>query len=284
VLVACVLGFFILANSFSNIKSDNPVGEKTLSPLSQAKLTSTPTPTLSPTPTPTPTPTPVPLIGYCLKVPVLFYHHVQPQAMANQKRQGGMSVDNAIFDQQMGYLAANGYKTITARELVDALRTHGSLPSKSVVVTLDDGYRDIHEFAYPVFQKYHIVANLMIATGLLGGADYMSWGDVEEMTRSGLIYLTDHTWSHYGVGTNDVDKIKFEVETAKTQLKDHTGQKIDIFTYPYGSFNNTAIKILRDDGFIGAFSTIPGFWQCDSFIMALHRTRVGNSSLPYYGL
>jgi len=30
----------------------------------------------------TPTPTPIPLIGYCLNVPVLMYHHIQPNAQA----------------------------------------------------------------------------------------------------------------------------------------------------------------------------------------------------------
>lgn len=112
----------------------------------------------------------------------------------------------------------------------------------------------------------------------------MSWNNLREMHNSGLIYLTDHTWSHYALGSGGEEKIKYEIETAKRQLEDRLGQTVDIFTYPYGAFNNNAINILKQDGFIGAFSTISGFWQCDSFIMSLHRNRIGNSPLSSYGL
>lgn len=241
-------------------------------------------PSSTPTPTSIPTPTPIPLIGYCLNVPVLFYHHVQPQNQAIEKGQTSFSVDNGVFDQQMAYLVSSGYTTITARVLVDALRSKTQLPSKSLLVTLDDGYKDIFDYAYPIFQKYHITANLLIPTGLLGGSDYMSWGQLKEMKNSGLIYLIDHSWSHYSVNYGSTDKIKYEINTARQQLQDNTGQIVDIFGYPYGGFDDLSISVLKQEGFTGAFSTIFGDVQCDSFIMALHRRRIGNSPLSYYGL
>jgi peptidoglycan/xylan/chitin deacetylase (PgdA/CDA1 family) len=240
-----------------------------------------PTPTL--TPTPTPTPTPFPLIGYCLNVPVLMYHHVQPTAEAHSKGQSALSVDNGQFDLQMGYLVSSGYSLISAQQLVDALTNKTGLPPKSIVVTFDDGYNDIYSYAYPVLQKYHIVGNLGVITGLVGGADYVSWGQVEEMSRSGLMQMVNHTWSHYSV-TQSADKARYEVSTAKQQLQDHTGQNINTFVYPYGAVNSSAIAVLQQEGVTGAFSEIGGHWQCDSFIMALHRTRIGNSPLSYYGL
>lgn len=241
----------------------------------------TPTPTVIPTPSPTPTPA-IPA-GFCLRVPVLLYHHIQPTAQAVEKHQQNLSVDNGMFDLQMGYLATHGYTTITVKQLVDALRTHSSLPSKSIAVTLDDGYRDWYTYVYPVFQKYHLTGNLMISTGLLEGADYLTWGQLKEMIGSGLFYVTDHTWSHYGVGGGNREKIKYEIETARQQLEDGLGQKIEIFTYPYGTVGNVALQVLKEDGFTSAFTTIPGTYQCDSIIMTLHRTRVGNSPLYTYG-
>lgn len=250
---------------------------KTLVNVSLAPL---PTPTI----TPIPTPTPVPLIGYCLNVPVIMYHHVQPQAQAVEKGQTAFSVDSDEFDRQMEYLISHGYTTITAKVLVDALRNKTQLPSKSILVTLDDGYKDNYEYAFPVFRKYNITANLLIPTGLLGGSDYMSWDQLKDMKNSGLIYVVDHTWSHYSVNYGSIDKIKYEINTAKQQLQDSLGQTVDIFGYPYGGFNDLSISVLLEQGFVGAFSTVPGWWQCDSFIMALHRTRIGNSPLSYYGL
>lgn len=272
--------FFLNYKAMSFVGSNEPREELASSKfLINVPLTTYP----SPTPTEIPTPTPIPLVGYCLNVPVLLYHHIQPQSIAIEKKQTALSVDNGVFDQQVGYLISSGYNLITAQELVDALKNKSGLPAKSMLITLDDGYSDGYQYAYPVIQKYHIKVNLMIPTGLLGGADYMSWDNLREMYGSGLIYITDHTWSHYAVSNGSEDKIKYEIETAKMQLENNLGQSVNIFTYPYGSFNNTSINILRQGGFVGAFSTIPGHWQCDSFIMALHRTRIGNSSMPYYG-
>ena len=240
----------------------------------------------SPTPTPTvvPSPTPIPLVGYCLNVPVLMYHHIQPNAQAHNLGQTSLSVDNGQFDLQMGYLVSSGYSLISAQQLVDALITHSGLPGKSIVVIADDGYSDFYTYAYPILQKYHIVANLAVITGLIGGSDYVTWGQIEEMAHSGLVNMTNHTWSHYAINHGSLDKIKYEISTAKQQLQDHTGQDISTFVYPFGAVNSLGISALQSQGIRGAFSEIPGYWQCDSFIMALHRTRIGNTNLSYYGL
>jgi len=272
-----IINFKGIINAISLTNS----GEKFISAKSLGKLPLIPP--VTPAPTLTPAPTPAPLVGYCLNVPVLMYHHIQPEAEAQVRGQKALTVDNGQFDQQIGYLVASGYSIISARQLIEALINHSSLP-KSIVITIDDGYNDIYQYAFPILQKYHIIANLMIPTGLLGGENYMSWGQLEEMVHSGLAYVTDHTWSHYAITHGALDKIKFEIETGKQQLQDHTGQNVNLFTYPYGSFSSNAITILQQAGFIGAFSEIPGHWQCDSFLMTLHRSRIGNAPLSYYGL
>ena len=129
-----------------------------------------------------------------------------------------------------------------------------------------------------------IIANFMIATGLLGGSDNMSWDDINQLKQNGLAYFVDHTWSHSAISHGVFDKIQYEILTGKQQLEERTGQSVNIFAYPYGSFNNNAISTLQSDGFIGAFSTIPGVLQCDSFIMTLHRNHIGNAPLSSYGL
>lgn len=260
----------------------NPTSPLAKNSNSSPAATPKPTPTPTPTPVPTPTPTPIPS-GYCLNVPVLFYHHIQPQADAIANKHTAQSVDAGIFDQQMAYLNQKGYTTISALDLVSALKNHTGLPGNSVVVTLDDGYIDQFMHALPIARKYNIKLSLLIASGLLNNSGFMNWGQVNEIKNSGG-YIVDHTWSHYSLPAGSVEKIKYEVETAKSQIEQYTGQKVNVFGYPYGSFDNRSIQVLNEDGFLGAFSTLPGTYQCDSFIMALHRTRIGNSSLAYYGL
>jgi peptidoglycan/xylan/chitin deacetylase (PgdA/CDA1 family) len=284
ILVAIFFLPYFLVNfgKVLNLTSPKISSDKMMSLKSLGNIRLSPPP---PTPTPTslPTPTPVPLVGYCLNVPVLMYHHIQPNAESQSKGQQALSVDNGQFDLQMGYLAGNGYTLISAQQLVDALIGHAGLPSKSIAVIFDDGYSDIYTYAYPILQKYHIVGNIAVITGLVGGSNYLSWGQIEEMSHSGLMYMTNHTWSHYFI-TQSSDKARFEIATAKQQLQDHTGQSINTFVYPFGAINSGAIAALRQEGVTGAFSEIGGHWQCDSFIMALHRTRIGNAPLSYYGL
>ncbi len=255
--------------------------QETITPSIPVSLTITPTPA---PPTATPTVTPEPLIGYCLRVPVIMYHHVQPMDEAKQKNQGGLSVDPGMFDHQMAYLTSAGYTTLFANELVHALKNKAALPAKSILVTFDDGYRDNHMYAFPIIKKYGIKANLMLTTGLMEGADYLTWDQVSDIKNSGLFYFTDHTWSHANVAAGTEEKIRYEIETAKKQIQDKTGQVVDIFTYPYGASGPLAIKILQETGFTGAFTTIPGVYQCDSFIFRLRRLRIGNSPLSTYGL
>jgi len=228
--------------------------------------------------------------GFCLPVPVLLYHHVQPQADAVQKGQTSLSVDSGIFDQQMGYLASHGYNAISADTLVNAILSHGSLPAKPVVITLDDAYLDNYTYAYPSFQKYHLIGNLMVPTGLLGGNggtnSYFSWDQLKQMVGSGLLFVYNHTWSHYSMGAGPKDKDTYEITTAQKQLQQNLGKTSPVFVYPYGSGQTTGWvqDLLKENGFVAAFSTIPGVFQCEGNIMSLPRLHIGNAPLSSYGL
>lgn len=250
-------------------------------------------PSLSPSPTASSSPTLIPspvYTGYCLSVPVLLYHHLMPYQLAKEKGQTSLNVDNGIFDQQMGYLASHGYTTIFAEDLVSALKSHTALPAKSIVVTIDDGYADNFTYAFASLKKYNIKTSLMVPTGLMGvnsGANnYYSWSELKEMVQSGLVRAYNHTFSHSPMGTKDAAKDQFEVATAQEQLHSQLGITNTIFTYPYGT-NATSEKVhtvLIQNGITGAYSTIGGSYQCDSFIYSLHRLRVGNTSFPAYGI
>ncbi len=231
-----------------------------------------------------PSETPVPLIGYCLKVPVLMYHHIQPQANAKELKQTALSVDSKMFDSQMQYLSQNGFTSIFANELINALISRQSLPEKSVVITIDDGYEDNFVYALPILEKYNLKANITLSSGLMNNSNMLSWDEVNLLKATGLIYFINHTWSHHSVIRGSQGKISMEIDLAKKQIEENTGQTVNVFTYPYGEHNITAENTLREKGYIGAFTEIPGFYQCDSFRMTLHRTRIGNSSLFFYGL
>ena len=282
--VLIIILLIIYFGSSFLIRGQNKVKLYKISTSIPLKRTAPKLPLAIPSPTATLTPTLAPLLGFCLRVPVLMYHHIQPETTAKTLGQTSLTVDSDIFDQQMAYIAANGYTPIWANELVNALLTHSQLPGKPVVITMDDGYADNDTYALPVLRKYGFKANLMLASGLVGAnSDMLTWDQVNDMKNNG-VYITNHTWSHYSINHGPQDKIESEIDTAQNQIQQYTGQTVNIFTYPYGAFNNNAIETLQRKSYLGAFSEIPGQYQCDSFIMTLHRTRIGNASLSYYGI
>lgn len=244
----------------------------------------------APTPTPVPGVGTIPASGYCLLVPVLLYHHVESQADAAAKGQTSLNVDSTIFDSQMAYIVSRGYTTISAEQLVNAITTHSSLPGKPIVLTFDDGYLDNYTYAFPVLQKYHLIGNLMVPTGLLGvqsGTNsYYSWDQLKQMVGSGSMFVYNHTWSHYPLAQGPADKDTHEMTLAQQQLQQNFGKTSPIFVYPYGSGQTLrwVQQLVKADGFVAAFSTLPGVYQCEGNIMELPRLHIGNAPLGSYGL
>lgn len=220
---------------------------------------------------------------FCLNVPMLIYHHIQPLDEANSLGHAQLTVDSGIFDEQMNYLVSNGYHTISSDQVVTALINHQQLPEKSIVITLDDGYDDVYNYAYGIAKKYNIVLDLMIPSGLVNNAGYLTWDQLKEMSENNLIHVYNHTWSHAALGDADRAQIEQEVMTANSQLEATLNKKINIFSYPYGSYGTTVIDFLKERGFVGGISTIDGTVQCKSYIMTLHRTHIGNAPLSVYG-
>ena len=264
--------------------------EQTLVQLSKNKNLSRIQITISPTLVPTDTPKPTPVQeeldpnAFCLNVPVIYYHHIEPLDQARKDGHAQLTVDSEIFDQQMKYLVDRGYNSISADDLVNALVSHQQIPGKPIVVTIDDGYKDTYQYAFQTAKKYNIKLNLMIPTGLLENEGYMSWSQLKEMVDSGFAYAYDHTWSHYSLPHGGDEKDQMEIMVAKTQLEEHLGKPVKIFSYPYGTYDPRIVNLLKTNGFSAAFTTIPSRYQCDSAIYLLKRFRIGNSSLSAYGI
>lgn len=239
-----------------------------------------PTPSVSPTPTPVPPPDPK-VYGPCKNVPVVLYHHVQPNEDAAAKSQTKISVDNDVFVEQTVYLKNRGYNTITPDQLLSGLTS--GLPAKPILLTFDDGYRDFYKYAYPELVKNGLQATVFLSVGHVGGDDYLTWEQIVEMKKSGLVTFGNHTWSHKNLGPADQTTARTEITMAQSQLEKMGVGPITTFAYPYGAQNGFAEKVLHDLGIKTAFTTIPGNTQCAKLPYAMRRSRIGSVPLSYYG-
>ena len=71
-------------------------------------------------------------------VPILTYHNFSKKKVAK------MIVPQARFEEQMKFLKDNGYQTITLDELFDFIEFKSPIPRKSVIITVDDGWRPFY--------------------------------------------------------------------------------------------------------------------------------------------
>lgn len=218
--------------------------------------------------------------GPCRNIPILMYHHVgdNPPAVG-----GWLYVGKNTFASQMDFLQQKGYSTVTLPEVMENLQTGKPLPAKPIVLTFDDGYRDVYENAYPVLRQKSLKATLFLPTQLLGGGDYLTWEQVREMMSSGLMTAGDHTLSHPSLPILNATRLKDEIISAKNILESNLGITVNTFAYPYGGFNGEAEKILREGNFVAAVTTRRGL-ACAKLPYELPRIRIGNAPLASYGL
>ncbi|HKL01979.1 MAG TPA: hypothetical protein VJ943_17135, partial [Desulfotignum sp.] len=71
------------------------------------------------------------------RIPILCYHRF------DVGEKSSMNTPPRIFDQQMKYLKENGYRVISAEDLLGFLTYQQQIPKKSVLITIDDGYKSV---------------------------------------------------------------------------------------------------------------------------------------------
>lgn len=235
---------------------------------------------LTPSPAVRLQPTPIPAdIGSCREIPILMYHHI-----ADPPPDGAwLYVPRDRFEEHLGYLLQRGYKTVDLPEVVFFLKGKADLPPKPVVLTFDDGYRDFYENAYPLLRAYHFRATIFVITQLMDGPNYLSWSQVRELARSGLITIGDHGLSHQSFASLDEGRLREELLTSQHIIEIQIGVKPDVLAYPYGSDNQRGEKILQEGGFVAAVTNRRGL-ACAGAPYHLPRISVGNASLSLYGL
>lgn len=250
-----------------------------------------PTPVVQPTPTPSPTPSPTPLsfadmnqmYGPCVNVPVLMYHHIQSAERAAERGQASLTVQTAIFQQQLTYLRDQGYTPITPADLAAFFDSGKTLPTKPIILTFDDGYDNFVSDAVPLLRAFDFAGTLYLSTGLVENPTYLKWNDLQNAIQGSKITVANHTWSHRNMRSKEND-IAYEMDTAQKQLVEHGYGSDKSFAYPYGITSPGAIAHLEEKGYSLAFTTESGRVQCKQKRYLLPRIRVGNSSLKTYGL
>lgn len=192
-------------------------------------------------------------------VPILMYHYIRPDPGPDDPVGQGLSVSPELFDEQLAYLAEQGYSTITMAELADAWQGRRSLPSKPIVLTFDDGYRDFYTNAWPILQQYGFSATLYVFNAVIDQPDYLTREMILELDASGKIDIGSHTIHHPDLpGLSDADA-QDEIIGSKRALEELLGHPVRTFCYPHGNYSERDVALVNAAGYALAVTTEWGY-------------------------
>jgi peptidoglycan/xylan/chitin deacetylase (PgdA/CDA1 family) len=193
-------------------------------------------------------------------VPILTYHRFSKDCSS------ALCVSSSIFEHQMKYLKENDFHVISPAELLAFLKYQHGLPKKSVLITMDDGYRSVYTHAYPILKKYGFTATLFIYTDFVGVSKMaVTWDQLREMKADGF-YVGSHTMYHSDLtvardGESEAEwlaRIEKELYESKKIIDKKLGQDTYVLAYPYGNYDQRSAIIAREAGYKIAMSVKRG--------------------------
>ncbi|MGO9015287.1 MAG: polysaccharide deacetylase family protein [Dissulfurispiraceae bacterium] len=231
-------------------------------------------------------------------IPVLMYHHVNPH------KGDTVTVTPDVFEGQMRHLREAGYRTLTIDELLSYIAGETVLKQRAVVVTFDDGWLDNFIYAFPVMKRYNINACIFIVTDWVknsatdaslswtvpshkesklliskgfAGEVILGWDQIRAMQESGLAEFYAHTRSHARCDTLSNLELLSEVAESKQAIENHLGKPCPYLCWPYGEYNDAALKAAREAGYKALFTTVHGVVTPGSDPFAIRRIVIKDS-------
>lgn len=175
-------------------------------------------------------------------LPILNYHKVSSGNVPDF-----LTVTTAQLRQQFEYLNDNGYNSIFLSELVDYVEHKKPLPSKPVMITLDDGYRDNYTSLYPLLREYNVKANIFLVSGFIQSPDnkHLAENPMGEFmsVKEALIMSNDmvqfglHTNLHESYSKLGATEIAADVKQTKERLHELGIPVQPCHAYTFGAYS-----------------------------------------------
>jgi peptidoglycan/xylan/chitin deacetylase (PgdA/CDA1 family) len=186
-----------------------------------------------------------------LNVPIVMYHYIRVNPNPRDRLGFGLSVTPADFESQVSWLAINGYHAIDLVDLERYLAGVQGLPSRPVVLTFDDGYRDFYTTAYPILKAHSFTAVTYVVSGFIGAPGYMTAAQLVQLDAVG-IEIGAHTVTHPDLTLLGAASSQHEVRDSKAMLEGLLKHPVVDFCYPSGNLNAAVVQEVQAAGFQSA--------------------------------
>jgi peptidoglycan/xylan/chitin deacetylase (PgdA/CDA1 family) len=193
-------------------------------------------------------------------VPIFTYHSVAvPPSGA---RDPFLYVSPARFEEQLETLSRHGFSSSS----LDALPAVAGNADKKVIVTFDDGYRNVLQNALPILTRHRFTSIQFIVAGLIGTRN--EWdvvhGDVPEplmdaaQIRDWLAAgqeIGSHSLTHRNLAKLGTADAREQIFASKKKLEDLFGVPVRHFCYPHGKWTTKVRDLVREAGYTTACTT-----------------------------
>ena len=213
-----------------------------------------------------------------IKVPIIMYHSI----LKDPARSNKYTITPAVLEEDLKYIKANGYETITISDLISYVYADKPLPPKPIILTFDDGHYNNYGYLYPLLEKYDMKAVISIVGSYTDkfsetneanlNYSYLRWKDINELISSGRLEFQNHTYNLHdnthgrigakkkkGESDDEYKKILEEdINKLQNEFKENTGYVPTCFTYPFGGISNSSLDIIKELGFKASLSCEEG--------------------------
>lgn len=212
-------------------------------------------------------------------VPILMYHRINTVTSSTPAISRALTVHPADFARQMRWLKRHGYRTVTQRELFEALMCGRRLGRRPIMITFDDGYRDAFFKASPVLARLGMGATAYVVSGRISNGDpsFLTWTLLHALERRG-IEIASHTVAHRDMTSLSDRRMLEDLRSSRRALERKLGHRVPWLAYPFGSYDARVERLARRAGYVLAATTRPGVVQSARRPLALTRLRILDST------
>lgn len=206
--------------------------------------------------------------GTTLELPVIMYHSL----VTDENKAAQYVCPIGRLETDLQWLQDNGFESVTLTQLIAFADGEGALPSKPVLITLDDGYRNNLTLLPPVLEHYdaHAVISIVgeytdiyTASGEDGSPhSCMSWEDAALAAASPRIELANHSYYFHHLSqrvgsaqmagespTHWRDAFRADVKAMQRAMQQNCGFQPVCYAYPFGQLTPGADSLLQEMGF-----------------------------------
>jgi len=220
------------------------------------------------------------------KVPIFFYHRIGSLPAGEPNRR--LTVTPERFAFQMWLMARIGYRTMSMDALAECVRA-GRVPRKRFVISFDDGFADLHDYAMPVLERHGFSAIVYLVAERIGQTDTWDEGlgfplqpllnceQIESMARRGIEFGS-HTCTHARLTDLGDDKLGDEVCRSRQVIEAALHRPVMHFCYPYGAWDARVARAAADAGYATAVTTRRGRARAGLDLLMLPRVKISKGT------